>query len=173
MTATQPILIILIGAPGSGKTHVAEQFSAQNDFVHINSDSVRAKYFPNPQFTAEERARVYVKIYEVIDKTLAESNNVVFDGNLLTNNDRFEALEHYQKMGAKVLFVFLDIPREIAIERALSRKTSDDGLYNEMPEERALRMHDTFEAPDPKLPQVIITNADNYAEVNQTILRVL
>jgi len=170
---TKPKLVIMVGPPGSGKTYIAAQFASKNRFVHVNSDLVRAKYFLNPQFTSEERARVYVKIQEVISEQLAQGHNVVFDGNLLTSDARFEALEHYQKLGADVLFVHLDIPREVAIQRALSRTTSRDGLYNAMPEERATRMHDTFERLDPSLPQVVITSTDEYDVVDAQVLNAL
>ncbi len=170
MTSKQPVLIILMGAPGSGKTHLAEKFSEANNYVHINSDSVRADFIVNPNFTAEEREQVYIKIHQVISGQLTKGNNVIFDGNLLTNVARFEALTHYSTMGIKVLFVFLNVPREIAIKRALSRKSSDDNLYNAMPEERAVRMHETFESPDSKLPQIVITNVDDYAYVENQII---
>jgi predicted kinase len=163
-------LIILIGAPGSGKTYVAEKFSAEHDYTHINSDTVRAKYFGPPEYTEEERERVYAKIYHVIDETLSAGKNVIFDGNLLTNEVRFKALNHYQNMGIKVLFVFLNISSEIAMERALARKTSGSGLYNKMPATWAKSMHKTFEQPDIRLPQVAITNTDNYANVDALIM---
>lgn len=173
MITEKPVLIILVGAPGSGKTYVAEQFSRHNNFVHVNSDSVRADFIPEPTFTAEERERVYVKIHQVVSQRLLEGKNVIFDGNLLTNEARFEALSKYHDMGVRVLFAFLDIPSKIAITRALSRETSHDGLYNAMPEERAVRMHKTFEKPDPKLPQVVITDTDNYQAVEAALLNAL
>jgi predicted kinase len=160
----------MLGAPGSGKTYIAEKFAREHKFTHINSDSVRAQYFGLPEYTVEERERVYAKIYQVIDEALITGNDVIFDSNLLTNKVRFEALNHYQSMGVKVLFVFLNISSETAMKQALSRKTSDSGLYNKMPASWAKSMHKTFEQPDIKLPQVIITNTDNYANIDKLIM---
>lgn len=173
MNKTQSILLILTGPPGSGKTHIAEQFSKANGYTHINSDSVRANYFPNPDFSLEERERVYAKIHEVITLALTNGENVLFDGNLLTNADRLAALKRYTSLGARVLFVFLDVPRQKAIRQALLRQTSDDGLYNAMPKERAYRMHEIFEKPSSSLPQVVVKNTDNFSGVNRTILNSL
>ncbi len=166
----KPILLILLGPPGSGKTYLAERLFKQSDFVHINSDSVRAQYFTNPKFTADERARVYLKIKELITNTLQTGRSVVFDGNLLTNADRKEACDYYtQEVEAKVLFVFLDIPKDIALEQAISRKSSGDNLYNAMPAERAIRMHETFQPIDTTLPHITITDLNNTYEIELKI----
>jgi len=170
----RPILLIIVGAPGSGKTYLAERLFKNSNFLHVNSDNVRAQYFANPQFTPEERARVYIKIKELITNKLQSGRNVIFDGNLLTNSDRQEALHYYTKeIGAEVLFVFLDIAKDVAIKQAISRKSSDDNLYNEMPAERAIGMHETFQRINTSLPHITTTTLDDITAIELHIKSLL
>ena len=173
MSEKKPTLLIMIGAPGSGKSHIAEQFAKKNDYIHINSDSVRAQYFPNPNYSEDERKQVYIKIHELVTDILKRGSNVILDGNLLTNSDRIKALDHYKKLNSNVKFVFLDVPSEIAIRRAVSRRTSGSGMYNTMPLSRAEEMHRVFERPITQLPLVVIKDTDDFDQVNTAILSCL
>src|ERR1035438_8089419 len=51
---TKPVLIILYGFPGSGKTFFARQFSEEIKAANINGDQLRYEFFENPNYTKDE-----------------------------------------------------------------------------------------------------------------------
>ncbi len=165
----KPWLLILVGPPGSGKTHFAERFSQQHGFLHINSDQVRMKYFVDPTFTPEERIKVYAKMNDLISEALRKGKNVIFDGNLITNDDREEALNLFDPLG-QVLFVYLDTPKEIALERAVTRKLTDDKLYKPMPMERVKKMHERFESLDTSRLPGLVVSSEIFETLEKSIL---
>ncbi len=170
---TNPGLIILIGLPGSGKTHFAMQFASKNDFVHVNSDRVRSRHFQNPKFTTEERARVYKKIREVVTHHLLASERVILDSNLLTNKIRKDAYKYYARYSNKILFVQIDVDPKLAYKRATSRQETNDKFYHPMPPERAERMHHEFEKISEPLPHIIVSGYLDYGDKEKVVLAAL
>ncbi len=156
-------LLILLGPPGSGKSYFAERFVKSEDYVHVNSDQVRMKYFKNHTFSPSERTRVYDKIFDVVKEELNLGKNVVLDCNLLTNSERYAVWNEFEP-AHDVLFIFFEVPPEIALERAIHRKDSKDKLYKPLDEQRAKSLHQRFEKIDMQLPHVMLNGLVEYSQ---------
>ena len=135
----KPRLVILSGPPGSG----TEVLLKHRDFVHINSDQVRMKYFTDHTFSKEEREKVYAKVHELTIASLQKSQDVLFDGNILSNKQRSKLMSHYAK-SAKILFIGFSIPKDVAMQRAINRKRTPDKLYKPLDPARAQNLHTKF-----------------------------
>lgn len=166
-------LLILTGLPGSGKTHFAEQFGKKHGFLHINNDQMRFKLIDDPKFTPEERIEFYNKLNTHVIEQIKKGTDLLYDGNLLTNKERVEALKEFSTAGARVVFVYFDTLSEFALERALSRTKSDDKLYKPMVPERAKTLHNKFETLDPSLPQVTIKGTDEFSVQDESVLQAI
>lgn len=75
----------MVGLPGTGKSNlargVAEELVADGwDIVHLEMDEQRKKYFPNPQYTPEEREAAYGMFAEEARDLTEQGKNVVMDG---------------------------------------------------------------------------------------------
>lgn len=162
---SKPILISLIGPPGSGKSYFAERYSHSHGFIHINSDQVRMRYFAHPTFTARERLRVYDKIFDATETEVRRGQNVILDCNLETNAERRSVLSRFEPY-AVVLFAVLQTPRDVALERAIHRGYSDDKVYHPTTSERVNEMHENYETIDATLPHITLKGDDEY-EVNE------
>jgi len=163
-STTKPSLLILVGPPGSGKTYFSKEFAANNNFVRINSDDVRESMYAQPIFSPEERLAVYKEMNKRVVNYLQEEKNVIFDGNLLTNAERFRALKQFQEYG-DVLFVTLQTGPGEALKRAMERSNMGDPNYAA----NIQNMHQTFEPIDPRLPSVSVTSG-SYPEMERLVL---
>lgn len=88
MSATPPaqgFAVWVVGLPGSGKSNlargVAEDLAADgHDVVHLEMDARRKAYFPNPQYSREEREEAYRLFAEEAAAYTRRGRNVVLDG---------------------------------------------------------------------------------------------
>ncbi|GAB7022519.1 adenylyl-sulfate kinase [Salidesulfovibrio brasiliensis] len=73
-----------VGLPGSGKSTLArgavEMLRQRGeDVVHLEMDVRRRAYFPNPEYTEEERHKAYAMFVDEAAGLCAEGRNVVMD----------------------------------------------------------------------------------------------
>ena len=58
-TTGAPILVLLSGLPGTGKSYFAKELSRRLPFVIVGSDRMRKALAPNPIYDRREHARVF------------------------------------------------------------------------------------------------------------------
>jgi predicted kinase len=63
----RPVLVVLSGLPGSGKSTVAHALRGRVDAAVVQSDVVRKLLFPFPHYTSEESAWVFAAIHRVVE----------------------------------------------------------------------------------------------------------
>ncbi|HET7320537.1 MAG TPA: AAA family ATPase, partial [Candidatus Saccharimonadales bacterium] len=51
---TKPLLLLLYGFPGAGKTYFARQFCEHVQAAHIQADRIRSELFERPRYDKEE-----------------------------------------------------------------------------------------------------------------------
>lgn len=71
------MLILIIGFPGSGKTTLADAYSARYGALHLNSDVVRAELGLLGQYSPEAKKKVYDALLERAREALLEGREVV------------------------------------------------------------------------------------------------
>lgn len=170
MPKTNNVVLVLVGLPGSGKTTFAQKFAQKHSFIHINSDHTRRSYFPNPSLKPEERKKVYQKMFDLTIECLKRGENVIFDGNLITNTERKKALSIFDGK-AKVFFIIFEVPVNVALNKALGRQKDDTGFYKPMRKNLAQKMHSQFEKIDESLPHVTIDGYASFDEQDKMVLK--
>ena len=65
-----PLLVILSGLPGTGKSHFARELTNRVPFLVIESDRLRKVLVRHPQYTAGEHARVFAACHHLIEEYL-------------------------------------------------------------------------------------------------------
>src|SRR5918992_1620527 len=73
-------LVIMVGAPGSGKSYLARTLSEALGAVLIQTDAVRKELFPDPRYTPGEASTVYAECHRRIAAALGRGACVIFDG---------------------------------------------------------------------------------------------
>lgn len=125
---TKPLLVLLYGFPGAGKTFFARQLCEQLVAVHVHDDRIRGELFENPVHTTEENHVVNSIMQYMAGEFLQAGVSVVFDTNALRAVQRRNLRNMATKAGAETVLVWLQIDPESAFARASrrDRRKTDD-----------------------------------------------
>ena len=78
---TKPLLIMLYGYPGSGKSYVARQLSNHLQAAHVQGDRIRFELFEQPRFDKQENAVVTQLMDYMTEEFLNSGISVIYDTN--------------------------------------------------------------------------------------------
>lgn len=133
-TQKNPILVVFLGSIGSGKSYFARQLTPKLDAVRLSADAARLAMLGTLEAvnaSAKDGLEHNKKLFGVLNyaaqSILASGKSVVFDTARFNGFEhREEAREIAKATDARLIIVWLDTPREVAFERALSRDELDD-----------------------------------------------
>ncbi len=114
---TGPVLILLSGLPGSGKTTFATRLAACLTFEHIESDAVRRSLAHEPAFTPAENARVFDRVEAEARRALEAGRHVLIDATNLTTRDRKRFVRLARLLAVRLIAVRLVAPEETIRDR--------------------------------------------------------
>ncbi|TFG45299.1 MAG: ATP-binding protein, partial [Dehalococcoidia bacterium] len=120
--SNRPILVILVGLPGSGKSYFAARFINQIPATILESDFIRKTLLKKPTYSRHEHARVFRAIYAVAKELLDAKFNVIIDATNLNEKYRRPLHRIAEEIGANAVTVYLKTPRDVARERLIDRK---------------------------------------------------
>lgn len=124
----KPLLILLYGYSGSGKTYFARQLSEHLQTAHVHGDRIRGELFENPRYDKEENDVVEQLMEYMTGEFLNASLSVVYDVNAMRMAQRRMLRELARKHKAHPVLVWLQIDPESAYARLSlrDRRRSDD-----------------------------------------------
>ncbi|HDN81066.1 MAG TPA: ATP-binding protein [Chloroflexi bacterium] len=125
-TTAYPVLVMLSGLPGTGKSYLARKLCEQEPFVVIESDFVRKTLFNPPTYSARESALVHKVCHTLIDRLLKRGLRVIFDATNLVEFQREYVYRLADRNGAKLVIVQTVAPEEVVRERLDKRTKARD-----------------------------------------------
>ena len=117
-------LIVMIGLPGSGKSHFARQLSQRYPAAVLDSDALRATLFPGPEHSPLENRRLFPAMHLVIDRLLSRRVSVIVDATNLKEASRKPYYAIARRRGARLLLVRTWAPPAIVKERLRNRENA-------------------------------------------------
>ncbi|HXE09932.1 MAG TPA: AAA family ATPase [Verrucomicrobiae bacterium] len=133
---SRPTLYLLIGYPGAGKTTAARILSEATGAVHLWSDVERHRMFGQPTHSLEESTKLYDELNRRTEELLAADKSVVFDTNFNFREDRRKLHDIAARHDADTLVLWIQVPEEVARERALSTGLKRNGYHVRMSPEQ-------------------------------------
>lgn len=131
----QPVLVVLCGLPGTGKSTLAHRLHHRLPAVVIESDRVRQGLFAGPDYatqardsptyTAEESRRVHVVCHILIGWCLRHYYHVVYDATNLYERHRQLAYRLATQNGAQLLVVAVTAGEEVIRQRLAPRRQGE------------------------------------------------
>lgn len=131
---TKPLLILLYGMPGSGKTFFSRQLCEQVAAAHIQGDRIRDELFEKPTYSKEENHIVASLMSYMASEFLHAGISVVFDTNSMRLSQRRALRNLAIKSGAHTVLLWIQIDPDSAFKRASRRdkRKNDDHYAQEM-----------------------------------------
>jgi predicted kinase len=121
-----PALIVMIGLPGSGKSHFARQLSQRYPVAALDSDTLRATLFPAPEHSPLENRRLFPAMHLVIDRLLSRRVSVIVDATNLKEASRKPYYAIAKRRGARLLLARTWAPPAMIKDRLRKRESAID-----------------------------------------------
>lgn len=143
-----PVVIALMGLPGSGKTTVAERLVRARDLSVISRDAIRAAMFRPCRFTELEKQCAYQALLLAVAACLELGRTCIVDGMTFSRAGEVEEVRRItETAGAHFLPVFLDCPVDVAQGRAARDLAERHRVPEDRDERLVARVAERFEAP--------------------------
>ena len=156
----RPMLIILCGIPGSGKSTYAKNYIEQNaNTIHLSSDAIRKELYGDENIQGNPG-----DVFSLMQKRAIEALNngcdVLYDATNITRKDRAGIIGVCPKF-AKIECRIIWAPIEVCIERDIFR---DRTVGKEVID----RMLKRFQAPyyDEGIDTIKVVSPDNFDQVS-------
>jgi predicted kinase len=117
----KPVLVMLYGFPGSGKSHFAGQLCNFLQAAHVSGDKIRHQLFENPRYDKAENEIVDHLMEYMTEEFLDAGVSVVFDTNVTRRARRRYIRELARKAHAKPILAWLQIDPDSAFARVSQR----------------------------------------------------
>lgn len=129
LSLSRPLVIMMLGAPGAGKSFFARQFSDTFGAPVVSYDRLRMIAFSEPSFQKDEEDVVRNLANNEINELLKTHRTFIVDGGNSTRTERIviEKAARENDYGTLVIWVQTDEPtsRLRAIKRSAKRKWDD------------------------------------------------
>src|SRR5690349_4784792 len=102
----KPLLILLYGFPGSGKTYFARQFCEELQAAHVQGDRIRSELFDQPRYDKEENNVITQLMDYMAEEFLSAGLSVVYDANAMRHSQRHALREMARRHKAQPLLVW-------------------------------------------------------------------
>jgi predicted kinase len=122
-SAKSPLLHLICGLPGSGKTRLAKSLQASTGAIRLCPDEWIKDIWGEKSETEGNLFRDQIEQlqWKIGKEILKNSINLIIEWGTWGRAEREKLRDEAWEMGAKVKFYFLDVPREILKERILKR----------------------------------------------------
>lgn len=125
---TKPLLILLYGYPGAGKTFFARQLSQHFQAAHLHSERIRGELFEHPHYDKEENDVIAQLMDYMAGEFLGAGLSVIYDGSTIRTAQRRGLREMARVNHAQPVLVWLQIDADSSFGRTQSRdrRRADD-----------------------------------------------
>src|SRR5438270_12184915 len=142
-------LVVLMGLPGVGKSHVARLLCARLGAAHVATDELRSRLFVAASYAALENRAVFAAAEALVDELAGEGHRVVVDATNLRARDRAPVEAVARRRGVPLVHVLVSAPEADVRARLAARgRARSCGDHSDADERVYERMRErVFEPP--------------------------
>jgi predicted kinase len=124
----KPLLIMLYGFSGSGKSYFARQLCEHLQAAHVHGDRIRSELFEQPRYDREENEVIAHLMDYMTGEFLNAGMSVIYDTNAMRQSQRRLLRDLARKTDAQPVLIWQQIDMESAYTRASKRdrRKADD-----------------------------------------------
>jgi predicted kinase len=121
-----PVLIIVSGLPGSGKSYFSRRLAERMPLPIIESDAMRQILSAKPDYSQTESGRLFRACHALMDELLRKGISVIFDATNLIENHREQLYRIADRAGAKLILIRVEAPPQVVQQRLERRQAGAD-----------------------------------------------
>lgn len=175
LSPSQPLLVVIIGLPGAGKSFFGRRFAETFNAPLISFDEIRTELFNEISHSSDEDVIVSRMAGLQLRELLKTKKTIVIDGGHNPKISRMELnkLAHARKYDT--LYVWVQADERITHSRSLHRSAKkDDDVYNRsLTADEFTSQVKKFTAPGNRESFVVISGHHTFATQAKTVLKKL
>ena len=123
VVSASPIVVVLVGLPGSGKSFFATQFANSLDYPLVSEDKIRWMLFANHTHNDSENAIVKQIANTMISELFKTKKTFLLDGGYNSRTYRATLAAQAKKAGYKIVTVVVQTDMPTTKQRSVKRNT--------------------------------------------------
>lgn len=174
LTLTSPIVMVVVGVPGSGKSYFAERFADTFGAAIASPDRIRWMLFSKHTYSKTENEIVSQMNNLMIEQLLRTKRTFVIDGGFNRELDRRKLAAKARKAGYKMLVIVVQTDTATIRRRALHRSENNPGdkYKQSLTPEQLAQFTERYEEPRADRDNVIvISGKHNYDAQARNVLK--
>lgn len=170
---TKPMLIMLYGFPGAGKTLFANNLTEYLDCAHVHSDRIRHELFEEPRYDEQENGIINHLMEYMAEEFLNAGISVIYDTSMSRKSDRHEMRELARKKHAKTLLVWFQVDPDTAFARLRKRdrRKSEDKYAFEYTESDFRYIASRMQHPEPTEDYVVVSGKHTFPSQKTAVFK--
>lgn len=144
----QPVLVVLMGQPGVGKSHCARLLCQRLGAAHVASDQLRSRLFIAPSYAPEESGTIFRAANALLESLLGEGHRVVLDATNLLARHRDASLSAARRRGVPIVHVRVTADESDTLARLAERRSARREGDHSDADESIYRKMTVFEPPE-------------------------
>jgi predicted kinase len=173
MSLGSPMVIMVVGGPGAGKSFFARRFAETFGAPLVSEDKIRYTLFGTHTYSRDEQSMVDQVSQLLIDELFISGKTFLLDGGYNARVRRDEMRATAEKNGYRVLTVWVQTDEPTAQRRSVRRREGDTGdTYKQsMTPEQFETLSKAFTPPADSEKAAVVSGKHTYATQAKAVLQ--
>jgi hypothetical protein len=121
----KPILIVVSGLPGTGKSYFCSKLAERLPFITLESDALRKVLFSSLTYSLQESSRLFQALHRLIEQLLRRGFSLILDATNLSERHREYFYSIADHLDVKLVLVWVEAPPQLVRERLKDRRNEE------------------------------------------------